>query len=271
MRQLFRRLFVAGMASSAPKKNGTVTQATYVAFASRTEDEIDGIAEQVRHDLRWRFGISRQAGVDSHARAQAQLKDALAQVARADKRGLSLEHLGYLLAAGGGLDAHLSRAELWRLAQRFDANFRGTIDLKRFIHFIGADGGSEDANGNAKTSHLLRVTGATDALRDMVEELLGRPKIGKKEKNSNCILFVCWQYACSFSVCFLLFFIVCSATSPICYEYFTLTGNLEEAASEVWRSLCNGHFRRLGKPPVKPSRGGIWRSNRGRRGYFFLT
>jgi hypothetical protein len=77
---LFRRLFVAGEASGVAKSSGAVAQATYVAFASRTEDEVDGIASQLRHDLRWRFGISRQAGVDTHARAEGLLRDALAQV-----------------------------------------------------------------------------------------------------------------------------------------------------------------------------------------------
>ena len=65
---------VAGEAAAKGNAPGVVAHATYVAYEIRTEDEVDVMAEALKHDLRRRFGISRQGSVDSRAQAEGNLR-----------------------------------------------------------------------------------------------------------------------------------------------------------------------------------------------------
>mmetsp|Transcript_32352 Transcript_32352/g.37963 ORF Transcript_32352/g.37963 Transcript_32352/m.37963 type:complete len:2112 (+) Transcript_32352:48-6383(+) len=194
---LFRRIAV--VADSSARSDKGLSQSALVAFASRSDEEIDAIALHLKLELRRRFGISRHVPEDVKARQASSLADQLAHVARADRRGLGVHHLNFLIACSPELEsegnAHLTKQELWQLARALDPAFRGTISLTSLMNFICED--SREDSG-----HVDRILAAADVIRETVEGLLGRPKIG----------------------------------------------SLEQAASEVWKSYCDIHFRRLGLP-----------------------
>lgn len=161
---------------STSRSDKGLSQSALVAFASRSDEEIDSIALHLKLELRKRFGISRHVPEDVKARQASTLGDQLALVAHADRRGLGVQHLNFLVACSPELEsegnAHLTKQELWQLARVLDPAFRGTISLTSLLEFICED--SRDESG-----HVDRVLAAADVMRETVEGLLGRPKIGK--------------------------------------------------------------------------------------------
>lgn len=178
---MFRRISV--VTESTGRVDRGLSQSALVAFASRSDEEIDSIALHLKLELRKRFGISRHVPEDVKARQATALADQLALVARADRRGLGVHHLNFLVACSPELEsegnAHLTKQEIWQLARVLDPAFRGTISLTSLIGFMCED--SRDESG-----HVDRVLAAADVMRETVEGLLGRPKIGEKHYLCQC-------------------------------------------------------------------------------------